>query len=462
MFVIVDIEATGGSPSKNRIIEIAIFRHDGEKVVDSFNTLINPQKRIPPFITKLTGISNQMVSNAPTFAQVANEIDAICKDAIFVAHNVQFDYSNVRAAFRRLGRQFQRETLCTVSLSRKIIPNHESYNLGKLCRSLGIINDARHRATGDAKATVALLEYLMARDVKGFIQGSLANETLAKNIPDSIEPTTLYNLPEEVGIFYFQDANGKVYFIGKSDDIKHRVIQYYNRTDFERSKYIKMLSKLHDVSYELTGSKLIAALRERQEVMRLRPLHNRRMYSSRKMKYGLFKDYDENNYLRIFIKKLPQLGRSPFMVYPKKEYALKDVEERAKSHGLCYKLCDLDTSPPEPDCTYFAKGFCSGAYCKNTERVAKHNRRIKKAFKDLTYPHPNFMIVGQGRTFYEKSVVVIKDEKLLGYGYYQPEFTDNIEAIIGGLTLLEETPEYIRIINKHLHKGRSGGNLVKF
>ena len=169
MYCIVDVETTGGVKGPTRLTEIAIFRHDGHQVVGSFHSLLNPGCSIPPFIRHLTGISDEMVQDAPTFADVAKDVLAITQDAIFVAHNVGFDFNFIQKELNWVGHEFFRRTLCTVRTSRKLIPGHPSYSLGKLCRSLGIPLNGRHRAQGDAAATVLLFELLLRHDSHGVI-----------------------------------------------------------------------------------------------------------------------------------------------------------------------------------------------------------------------------------------------------------------------------------------------------
>ncbi|WP_080059593.1 3'-5' exonuclease [Spirosoma aerolatum] len=169
MYCIVDVETTGGINGPTRLTEIAIFRHDGQQVVDSFHSLLNPGCPIPPFIQYLTGISDEMVQDAPTFADVAESVLRITEDAIFVAHNVSFDFNFVKKELNWLGYDFCRRTLCTVRTSRKVIPGYPSYSLGKLCKSLGIPLHGRHRAQGDAAATVLLFEMLLQHDSRGLI-----------------------------------------------------------------------------------------------------------------------------------------------------------------------------------------------------------------------------------------------------------------------------------------------------
>lgn len=161
MFAIIDIETTGNSYKYGQITEIAIFLHNGTEITDSFSSLVKPEMDIPLFITRLTGISNEMVKNAPRFYEIARKIVEMTAGRIFVAHNVHFDYKFVKEEFKRLGYDFNRKTLCTVQLSRKLLPGYKSYSLGKICAEKGIEINGRHRAAGDALATTKLFELLL-------------------------------------------------------------------------------------------------------------------------------------------------------------------------------------------------------------------------------------------------------------------------------------------------------------
>lgn len=163
MFAIIDIETCGGKFEfrKGRITEICILIHDGLQVVEKFSTLVNPECYISPFFTNLTGISNEMVAKAPKFHEIAPTIIKLTESRTFVAHNVSFDYNFIRDEFASLGYEYQREKLCTVKLSRKLIPGKKTYSLGPLCESMGISNNARHRAEGDAVATAQLFDILL-------------------------------------------------------------------------------------------------------------------------------------------------------------------------------------------------------------------------------------------------------------------------------------------------------------
>jgi DNA polymerase-3 subunit epsilon len=222
MYAVVDIETTGGSARLERITEIAVYIHDGKEIVNEYSTLVNPERNIPYFITSLTGITNEMVEDAPKFYEVAKKIVEITEDNIFVAHNARFDYSFIRQEFSMLGYNFRRRLLDTVSLSRKLLPGHKSYSLGNLCNDLGIKINDRHRASGDALATVRLLELLLEKD-RELNQCSLVRNSKASKLHPALDINKINDLPEEPGVYYFHNESGDVIYVGKSRNILERV-----------------------------------------------------------------------------------------------------------------------------------------------------------------------------------------------------------------------------------------------
>src|SRR5699024_6023744 len=226
MYAILDIESTGGKFSEEGITEIAIYKFDGQEVVDQFGSLVNPERKIQPFVVKLTGINNDMLRYAPKFYQVAKRIIEITEDCVLVAHNAKFDYRILRLEFRRLGFEYKRKTLYTVELSKKLIPNMPSYSIGKLTKSLGIPIVDRHRAVCDAQATVKLFKLLPNADSeKKIVESNIKlqpKSKLKKNPIDLVE-----KLPNEMGVYYMHNEKGKVIYIGKSKSIKSRVNQHF-------------------------------------------------------------------------------------------------------------------------------------------------------------------------------------------------------------------------------------------
>ncbi len=271
MYAILDIETTGGKYNEEGITEIAIHRFDGYQVIDQFISLVNPEKEIQPFVVNLTGINNQMLRRAPKFHEVARRIVEITEDTVLVAHNAQFDYRILRTEFRRLGYNFERKTLCTVDLSKKLIPEAESHSLGKLVRSLGIAVSDRHRANGDALATLKLFKLLLAKDtdksiIKEIVRAETHGELSARQL-DIVE-----QMPAETGVYYMHNKAGEIIFLGKSSNIKKRVNQHFTN-DGEKARALQ--KETRKVTYERTGSELLALLKEEAELTKHQPRYNR-------------------------------------------------------------------------------------------------------------------------------------------------------------------------------------------
>lgn len=290
LYVIIDIETTGGKFNEEGITEIAIYKFDGHEVVDQFISLVNPEKDIQPFVVTLTGINNGMLTNAPKFHEVAKRIVEITEGCILVAHNASFDSRILATEFRRLGYEYDPKTLCTVELSKKLIPDLPSYKLGKLCKSLGIPISSRHRADGDALATVQLFKLLLNKDVeKNIIKQAVQTENPKKLAPKLLN--ILDELPSKCGLFYVHNNSRKIVYIGKGKNIKKIVNQLFLRT----SKKAKSIQKnVTSVTYEETGNDLIAQLKFSEEIKINKPIFNYAAKNSTKIV-----EFDNHNLLLI-------------------------------------------------------------------------------------------------------------------------------------------------------------------
>jgi len=298
MYAILDIETTGGQFNEEGITEIAIYKFDGHEIVDQFISLVNPEIPIQPFVVKLTGINNDMLKSAPKFYEVAKRIIEITNDCVLVAHNTAFDYRILRAEFRRLGFDFNKQTLCTVELSQKLLPEQPSHSLGKLVRALGIPMADRHRASGDALATLKLFQLLLAKDT----EKSIVQELIKTEVLKGITPK-LYSIIESVtsntGVYYIHNEECKIIYIGKSKNIKKRINQHFTGID---KKSIKIQSQVFKVTFEETGSELIALLKESEEIKIHKPIYNR---AQRKTLFNiaLYAEEDKNGYLTLQLQK---------------------------------------------------------------------------------------------------------------------------------------------------------------
>ena len=412
MFAILDIETTGGSPKTERITEIAIYFHDGSKVVDEWSTLINPEKNIPYFITGLTGITNEMVANAPKFFEVAKEIVERTENHTVVGHNVAFDYSFIKSEFKQLGFEYKRDTLCTVKLSRKHIPGHKSYSLGKICKDLGIVINDRHRAAGDALATVKLFELLLEKQ-GGSEEISLISESAGryKNLNEFLTVNDIENLPEECGVYYFYDENKQLIYIGKSKDIRHRVLSHLGNTTTKKA--MEMKKRISSISFELTGSELIALLKESGEIKDQKPMYNRAQKRSTYY-WGLYTSKDEYGYINFHLQKISETPDDPVTCYNNKKEAREALTRMVGKNWLCQKLSGLYQT--DGACFHHSIRQCNGA-CIQAEAVSSYNKRAEALLDNLKLDRGNVLIIDKGRSVDERSLVRIEKGMYMGYGY---------------------------------------------
>jgi DNA polymerase-3 subunit epsilon len=444
-YAIIDIETTGLSPKNEKITEIAIFIHNGKEIVDEFTTLINPEKKIPYRIVQITGINNPMVADAPKFYEVAKKIVEITEGAIFVGHNVRFDYGFVRQEFLSLGYDYQRNTLDTVKLSRKLIPGQPSYSLGKLCKSLGIDNHARHRAAGDAMATVALFELLLS------IDGNLSPET-SKKAGKEVNQSLTDGLPHEAGVYYFYDHRDELIYVGKSVDIHNRVLSHLNNHLHEREQ--RMKNQLSRIDFTVTGSELVALLLESSEIKKHQPVYNRAQRRTF-YNYGLYSFSDEQGYTRLKLSKLID-DLNPIYTYNSLQEGKEHLYKLCEQFTLCQKLTGLYES--SGSCFHYQIHQCNGA-CIGKEAPMAYNARVQQALENYHFEQQNFFLVDRGRNENEKAVVQVKNGRYLGFGFVPLDYFD------GGDTSLEDfiqpqvdNKEVRRIILSQMK--RSKGRLV--
>jgi len=446
MYAIIDIETTGLSPAAERIIEIAIYIHDGEKVINEYSTLINPERNISANITRITGITNEMVKDAPKFWEIAKDIVILTEGKSFVAHNASFDYNFIRNEFKSLGYDYKRDRLCTVKLSRKIIPGFKSYSLGKLCSDLGIKIDGRHRAAGDALATVKLFEHLLKTD------SSLGQLNSSKFY--HIDASLIKNLPEEPGVYYFHDLNGDIIYIGKSKNIRTRVFSHFSNEKSQRA--IKMIDEIHNISFELTGSELIALLLESDEIKVQKPKYNRRQRRADNH-YGIFTYLDDYGYISFKTEGISK--ESPIVSFNSAREARERLYILSEKYQLCQKLCGLYET--QGACFYYQLKHCKGA-CIQEESAENYNKRAQELLDELSYNWQNFFIIDAGRYDSEKSVVKIENGKYIGFGYIDTEFIGNdIENLSDVIKIYPDNKDVQQIIRTYL-KQHSVEMLIRY
>ena len=456
MYAIVDIETTGGYAEDHRITEVAIYHHDGIQVTDSFHSLVNPGRNIPHYITGLTGITSEMVMYSPAFEEIADEIFKWLEGKVFVAHNAHFDYSFLKKEFEQVGISWQSKKLCTVRLSRKIIPGLRSYSLGSLTESLGIKVVNRHRADGDAAATVKVFDQLLRRDRDGYIAKALKRNSGETILPPNLPKEEFDRLPALPGVYYFQNARGVVIYVGKAINIKKRIAGHFTGDAREWSRS-RIRNEIHHVRYELTGNELIALVLESQEIRRLWPKYNQAQ-KARVEEWGIFNYEDRNGFLRFSINIVAK-GSRPLVRFSSKGEAWNFLWEKVHDFDLCPKLSGLQIS--KGLCFDYQSGTCRGA-CMGIESTKKYNKRVEKAIQAFNDEGETVAIIGKGRHKEEQSLVLVEKGTYVGFGFFDREaaITD-FESAMHYVSRSYETRTVQNLINSYISNPR-GLKIVVF
>jgi len=450
MYTIIDIETTGVNAQRDKITEIAVYVHDGTKITDEFTTLINPERSIPYQISQITGITDDMVARAPRFYEVARKIVDLTEGKIFVAHNAPFDYRFIQSEFKQLGYNFERETICTVRLSRKLIPGKSSYSLGNLCNDLGIRITDRHRAAGDALATVKLLELLLSVN-KDSDSDAFSTTPDRKGLHPDLNLSLLPKIPEKTGVYYFYDDKGVLIYVGKSVNIRQRILQHLGTPKTNRAT--AMRARIADISYEITGSDLIALLLETEEIKKGRPVFNRAGQRGGN-RLGLFSYENSDGYLCLITKRMTANDGVPLTSFSNADESRDFLERLMEKHDLCQKLCNLYSSSGA--CFHYEIKKCSGA-CIGKEPVDTYNMRVQKAIDSIGFSTQSFLLFDRGRNDSEKSVVKVVNGKLIGYGFFDPVSIDgNIALLDDILIACPDNRDAQVIIHSFLAKAKPG------
>ena len=437
MYAIIDVETTGGNAFNEKLTEISIFQYDGNQITGQFSTLVNPERPIPFMITRLTGITDEMVREAPKFHEVAREIIEMTEGRVFVAHNANFDYNFIRQEYKRLGYSYNRKTLCTVKLSRKLIPSLRSYSLGNLCSDLGITIQNRHRAAGDAEATVKVLERLLSVDQSlcGMPSGALH---------PSLNRSVFATLPESTGVYYFHDEEGRVIYVGKSRNIHSRILSHFSNQSNEKA--ITMKAKVAAISFKATGSELLALLLESDEIKKLKPLFNRTQRRS-SFNFGLFSSTDIFGYQNLEITTINNRPL-PFTSFSTLAEARESLFVMVEQHSLCQKLCGLYDA--QGACFQHGIRACNGA-CIGNEPPEEYNSRVEDALKQFDFGSQNIVVIDIGRNDDENSVVMIENNRYAGFGYLPADSSvEHVDSLREYLNNFSDNRDVQQIIRSYL------------
>lgn len=405
IYAIVDIETTGGSVSNSRITEIAIICYNGEGVTQRWSSLVNPEMDIPLHITALTGISNEMVAQAPTFETLAPQIFEWLHDKVFVAHNVNFDYSFIRAQLANCGFAWDVPKLCTVRLSRKLLPGFSSYSLGKLCANIGINITDRHRALGDAEATVQLFSILLAKDEQQLVNGMVRRASPEQRLPAHVPLADFQALPQGPGVYYFHNQEGKVIYVGKAINLKKRVTSHFVGHN-ESARRQHFLKEIYGISFERCGSELMALLLECTEIQRLWPIYNRALKGF-EPKFGLYHYVAVNGYGHLAVGRLPKQFDCA-KVFHREVDGLNFLASQSKLFEIDQRFCR----------------YGKGPVLKNDVALPDldaHNNAIEQLLESIAQQQPSFMLLDRGREANEQGCIWIEKGEFYGMGYLSSE-----------------------------------------
>ncbi|MWB93064.1 DNA polymerase III subunit epsilon [Flavobacterium sp. GA093] len=441
-YAIVDIETTGGNASGSRITEIAIIIHDGINIIDRFESLVNPQKDIPLPIFALTGINNEMVAGSPIFDAISEKVLQMLTGRIFVAHNVNFDYSFVRHQLQEAGFKWTAPKLCTVRAARKIRPGLGSYNLGRLCASLDIPLENAHRAGGDAQATALLFSRLLQWDQDQEIEKMIKKTSQDQRLPPNLPPDDFNQLPEKPGVYYFYNEVKKVIYVGKAINIKKRVASHFSghKINPQRQHFLR---DIHGISFEICAGELMALLLECSEIQKLWPTYNRALKRF-EPKYGLYQYQARSGYKYLAIGKL-----SKYQSCTEYFYSIQDginiLQNLAQQFELDYRFCKYGTVQEA--------GFFHTNNPTDLPDAMVHNEQIENAIAFLLQGRPSFAIIDKGRSPGERSCIWVENGHFYGMGYITSDLSITQPSEIKNLVTRYKSSQYImHLIHAHAQK----------
>jgi len=429
-YSIVDIETTGGRSRDNKITEIAIIVFDGQEVVKEYSTLINPEKNIPFSITSLTGITNEMVEQSPKFYEVAKNIIEILEGTTFVAHNVFFDFNFIKKEFADLGYDFNMPKLCTVKLARKFIPGHKSYSLGNICADLDIPIDGRHRAYGDAFATVELFKLILEKSSDLELDDLSSDKKLV--LPHGLEISDIEALPTRCGLYYFKNIKEEVIYVGKSKDIQKRVrSHFYNKALTKRHLTFKEQTSSFDTF--IIGHEWVSLIIEACEIKRLRPPLNRSLNRS-KFRYAVVIDKSEQRW-KLKLQTALDESCNKAVIYRSRKTALSAVEKFYQvAFGVSHESIHWNT---------FLKTLPENHFNQQLEKVMAHRE----------YPYDNFNLTIKGDITGRYLVLEFRERELMKILFKD---NDGIKQTYE----VREDPDIKRIVLKKLMNYKSDFKII--
>lgn len=441
MYAVLDIEATGGKKGEEDIIEVAIYRFDGKKITDQMISLVCPERQIDPFVQKLTQITPKMVRTAPKFHELAKRIIEITEGAILVGHNVEFDYRMLKQEFRKLGYSYYRETIDTVPLSEKYFPDVESYSLGKLSKSLGIPVSGRHRAAGDARATIEIFKLLLDKD---------SAKNIAKFVVEPKKSAGRFSehyqeLPNCEGLFYILNAENEVIYLSRTPNLALSVRKLLTGKT-ALSNQVRM--NFERVKHEITGNDLLSRIKEYHEIKKLQPRFNS---PNQDFPYCLSLS-KKNGYSILRIERLKKSIREIVFGISNFRSAREILSLITEDYNLCPKMNGLTSE--DGKCLSYSVGECGGA-CEGVEDQEVYNQRVQDFLDKIKLEDRNFLLKGLGRKRGEHSFIWVKNGVLMGYGFYEFHHQIKTEKLLRErMTQVESDFNTLSLIQRFLFSER--------
>lgn len=431
MFAVVDLETTGGNPGTDKIIEIAIYIHDGRQITDHYSSLVNPEVDIPVFISRLTGISDEMVSTAPLFSEIAEEVYNFLGDHVFVAHNVQFDYSFLAYALNKEGFPYEKRMLCTCKTSRAVFPGYPSYSLSKICNSLSISLEGAHRAAADARATAILLDKIL-KQTDGSLDHFFHQRTKTVNksrIPDD----QFDKLPSKAGVLYFLDESGNIIYLTKSSNLRKKAISILSKLYTKR--FAGVAAHAVSIDFETTGGVLLAAIREIEDVQSISPRFNRSVTSS-ESRYSIYEKLNDKGFLELVTG-----------VYNKAAHPIVTFSSEKEAKTLLKQTLEELKLP--------VTGRQEGQHDLFAQTPQEYNAVVEKAIETLQSSRKNFLIADRGKETDHVSMVVIKDGTFTGYIHLdRHQAKSSVDEMLEMMEPSNDHPSIFRSIVRHVSQGK--------
>ena len=409
----IDLETTGANFSHDRITEIGIVEVDGDTVT-RWNTLINPQRSIPEFIQHMTGISNEMVADAPTFDQVAAELGRRLQGRLFIAHNARFDYGFVRHAFQRLGQRFQADVLCTVKLSRHLFPQHYKHNLDSLIERHGLQVAGRHRALADAELIWQFWQTVGREVDTGRIGEAVQQQLKRPSLPPHLSPDCLDDLPEAPGVYLFYGENDALLYVGKSINLRQRVLSHFSASTRD-DRELRIAQEIRRLDWQETAGELGALLLESRWVKQHQPLHNRQLRRVSELCAWQLDEVAPGDFRPRLVTGAeadPGHNDALYGLFATRREATLALRKITEAHQLCPAIVGLEkTSAPGRPCFAFQLNQCKGA-CVGKESSSIHSARLMSALARLkiaSWPYPGPVGIVERNAFLDREEVHLID-----------------------------------------------------